>query len=148
VAMTGEITLRGRVLPIGGLKEKSVAAHRNRIANVLIPQRNARDLDEMPEEVKDAVSFHPVSSMDEVVAIAFRESFPRRKSSPQSAAALPPKAPEEQPVKTTVAKSPGRTSTKMPVRAPARSRTNTPVKEPAKRPVRPVKPIPTPVPAP
>jgi ATP-dependent Lon protease len=73
VAMTGEITLRGRVLPIGGLKEKSVAAHRNKIADVIIPHGNARDLDELPEEVRASVRFHPVKTMDEVLALAMRE---------------------------------------------------------------------------
>ena len=72
VAMTGEITLRGRVLPIGGLKEKSVAAHRNKVSDVIIPQGNARDIDELPEEVRAAVRFHPVKTMDEVLAIALR----------------------------------------------------------------------------
>jgi len=70
VAMTGEITLRGRVLGVGGLKEKAVAAHRNRVAHVIIPYENARDLDELPEEVRAAVSFHPVKTMDEVLALA------------------------------------------------------------------------------
>ena len=70
VAMTGEITLRGRVLPIGGLKEKAVAAHRNRVAHVLIPYQNARDLDDIPEEVRSSVSFHPVRTMDEVLQLA------------------------------------------------------------------------------
>jgi len=72
VAMTGEITLRGRVLPIGGLKEKSVAAHRNKVSDVIIPHGNTRDLDELPEEVRAAVRFHPVKTMDEVLAIAMR----------------------------------------------------------------------------
>jgi ATP-dependent Lon protease len=70
VAMTGEITLRGRVLPIGGLKEKAVAAHRNHVAHVLIPQQNMRDLDDIPEEVRTSVSFHPVRTMDEVLQLA------------------------------------------------------------------------------
>jgi ATP-dependent Lon protease len=70
VAMTGEITLRGRVLGIGGLKEKAVAAHRNRVAHVVIPHDNVRDLDELPAEVRAAVSFHPVKTMDEVLALA------------------------------------------------------------------------------
>jgi ATP-dependent Lon protease len=70
VAMTGEITLRGRVLPIGGLKEKAVAAHRNRVAHVLIPYQNARDLDDLPAEVRSSVSFHPVRTMDEVLQLA------------------------------------------------------------------------------
>jgi ATP-dependent Lon protease len=68
--MTGEITLRGRVLGIGGLKEKAVAAHRNRVAHVIIPHENVRDLDELPAEVRAAVSFHPVKTMDEVLALA------------------------------------------------------------------------------
>jgi ATP-dependent Lon protease len=70
VAMTGEITLRGRVLGIGGLKEKTVAALRNRITHVILPQDNARDLDELPAEVKAGIQFHAVKSMDEVLAIA------------------------------------------------------------------------------
>jgi ATP-dependent Lon protease len=72
VAMTGEISLRGRVLPIGGLKEKSVAAHRNRIAHVIIPHGNARDIEELPEEVRASIRFHPVKAMDEVLAVALR----------------------------------------------------------------------------
>jgi ATP-dependent Lon protease len=70
VAMTGEITLRGRVLPIGGLKEKAVAAHRNRVAHVIIPHQNLRDLDDIPEEVRSSVSFHPVRMMDDVLQLA------------------------------------------------------------------------------
>ena len=72
VAMTGEITLRGRVLPIGGLKEKSVAAHRNKISDVIIPFGNSRDVEDLPEEVRAAVRFHPVRTMDEVLTIALR----------------------------------------------------------------------------
>ena len=72
VAMTGEVTLRGRVLAIGGLKEKAVAAHRHGIRHVIIPHGNARDIEELPVEVRDAVVFHPVKTMDEVVSIALR----------------------------------------------------------------------------
>ena len=72
VAMTGEITLRGRVLPIGGLKEKSVAALRSGITNVIIPKGNAREVAELPEDIQSAVHFHPVSTMDEVLALALR----------------------------------------------------------------------------
>jgi ATP-dependent Lon protease len=70
VAMTGEITLRGRVLGIGGLKEKAVAAHRNAVRHVLIPQQNVRDLDELPQEVRSGITFHPVKTMDDVLALA------------------------------------------------------------------------------
>ncbi len=72
VAMTGEITLRGRVLAIGGLKEKAVAAHRNGIAHVIIPHGNIRDIEEFPEEVRKEVHFHPVRTMDEVLGVALR----------------------------------------------------------------------------
>jgi ATP-dependent Lon protease len=70
VAMTGEITLRGRVLAIGGLKEKAVAAHRNTVRHVIIPYQNLRDVEELPEEVRSSVTFHPVKTMDEVLSLA------------------------------------------------------------------------------
>ncbi|HET7563633.1 MAG TPA: S16 family serine protease, partial [Gemmatimonadaceae bacterium] len=72
IAMTGEVTLRGRVLPIGGLKEKSVAAMRSRITDVIIPKANAREIAELPEDVRQGVRFHPVSTMDEVLSLALR----------------------------------------------------------------------------
>jgi ATP-dependent Lon protease len=67
VAMTGEITLRGRVLPIGGLKEKLLAAHRGGIKTVLIPEDNAKDLAEIPENVKEGLEIIPASRMGEVL---------------------------------------------------------------------------------
>ncbi|GAA4842238.1 endopeptidase La [Paenibacillus vulneris] len=67
VAMTGEITLRGRVLPIGGLKEKSLAAHRAGIRKVIIPKDNEKDIEEVPESVRKELTFVPVSHMDEVL---------------------------------------------------------------------------------
>jgi ATP-dependent Lon protease len=70
VAMTGEITLRGRVLPIGGLKEKVLAAHRAGIKRVLIPERNKADLDEVPAEIKSDLDFVVVSKMDQVLEAA------------------------------------------------------------------------------
>src|SRR5262245_6524195 len=71
VAMTGEITLRGRVLPIGGLKEKLLAALRAGIKTVVIPDENAKDLTEIPDELKNALDIRPVSRMEEVLKIAF-----------------------------------------------------------------------------
>ncbi len=71
VSMTGEITLRGRILPIGGLKEKLLAALRAGIKTVIIPDENAKDLAEIPDELKNALDIRPVSRMDEVLKIAF-----------------------------------------------------------------------------
>jgi ATP-dependent Lon protease len=68
--MTGEITLRGRVLPIGGLKEKLLAALRGGIKTVLIPEENAKDLVDIPDSVKSGMEIIPVSRMDEVLAKA------------------------------------------------------------------------------
>ena len=70
-AMTGELSLTGRVLPIGGLREKTVAAKRNKIKHIIIPKANLRDLDDIPEIVKKGVTFHPVSHMDEVLELVF-----------------------------------------------------------------------------
>ena len=70
VAMTGEITLRGKVLPIGGLKEKVLAAHRAQIKHVILPKDNAKDLDKIPEYVRNEMVFHPVSTMEEVFFLA------------------------------------------------------------------------------
>jgi ATP-dependent Lon protease len=70
VAMTGEITLRGRVLPIGGLKEKLLAALRGGIKTVLIPKENEKDLAEIPDNVKKGITFHPVERFEEVLALA------------------------------------------------------------------------------
>jgi ATP-dependent Lon protease len=70
VAMTGEITLRGRVLPIGGLKEKVLGAHRAGIKHVIIPKANEGDIEDVPEEVRNVLSFHPVETLREVLEIA------------------------------------------------------------------------------
>ena len=70
VAMTGEITLRGRVLPIGGLKEKSLAAHRAGVKMVLIPSDNVKDLSEIPANIKKDVTFMPVDNMEAVLKLA------------------------------------------------------------------------------
>jgi ATP-dependent Lon protease len=70
VAMTGEITLRGRVLPIGGLKEKVLGAHRAGIKTIIIPKANEADIEDVPEEVRNVLSFHPVETLSEVLDIA------------------------------------------------------------------------------
>jgi len=70
LAMTGEITLRGLVLPIGGLKEKTLAAKRAGIRQVIVPKRNEKDLPEIPKEVRDTVKFHFVENIDQVLQIA------------------------------------------------------------------------------
>jgi ATP-dependent Lon protease len=74
VAMTGEITLRGEVLAIGGLKEKLLAAHRGGIKTVIIPKDNERDLEEMPDNVKRDLDIHPVQWIDEVLLLALAEN--------------------------------------------------------------------------
>jgi len=70
VGMTGEVTLQGRVLPIGGLKQKVLAAHAAGLTDVIIPERNRADLDDVPEDVREAMTFHPVLSVDEVLELA------------------------------------------------------------------------------
>ncbi|HEU5013669.1 MAG TPA: endopeptidase La [Roseiflexaceae bacterium] len=73
VAMTGEITLRGRVLPIGGIKEKALGAHRAGIRTIILPKRNVDDLEDLPREVFDELTFVPVETLDEVLATALHE---------------------------------------------------------------------------
>jgi ATP-dependent Lon protease len=70
VGMTGELTLQGRVLPIGGLKQKVLAAHAAGLTDVVVPERNRADLDDVPEHVREELAFHPVMSLDEVLDIA------------------------------------------------------------------------------
>jgi len=70
LAMTGELSLTGQVLPIGGLREKTVAAKRDKIRDIIIPKANLKDLEDIPEHVKKGLSFHPVERMEEVIAIA------------------------------------------------------------------------------
>ena len=72
VGMTGEITLRGYVLPIGGLKEKSIAAHRSGLKTILIPKENEKDVDDIPQEVRDALEIIPVENVNEVFKIALK----------------------------------------------------------------------------
>jgi ATP-dependent Lon protease len=74
VAMTGEITLRGRVLPVGGIREKVVAAHRAGIKTFVLPRQNMKDLDEVPEDARRELTFVPVDAMDEVLTVALHAS--------------------------------------------------------------------------
>jgi len=73
IAMTGEMTLRGNVLPIGGLKEKVLAAHRAGITNVVLPERNKKDIVEIPDSVREVMTFHPVSQLHEVLKVALEK---------------------------------------------------------------------------
>jgi ATP-dependent Lon protease len=90
VAMTGEITLRGEVLPIGGLKEKLLAAHRGGIKTVLIPEENVKDLAEIPDNVKNKLDIHPVQWIDTVLEMAL-ERMPQPLPE-EDAASVPPQA--------------------------------------------------------
>ena len=76
IAMTGEITLRGKVLPIGGLKEKLLAAHRAGIFEVILPKDNEKDLAEVPENLRTAMKLHFVDTMDQVLAVALEGPLP------------------------------------------------------------------------
>jgi ATP-dependent Lon protease len=92
VAMTGEITLRGEVLPIGGLKEKLLAAQRGGIALVMIPQENEKDLVEIPDNIKGKLEIHPVRWIDEVLEVALtRQPTPRAVAAPAEVAPAPGK---------------------------------------------------------
>jgi len=102
VAMTGEISLRGKVLPIGGLKEKLLAAHRGGIKTVLIPKDNVKDLEEIPDNVKENLAIHAVETIDEVLGLALenppegiefvkvetKAKAPRRKAATKTARAV------------------------------------------------------------
>ena len=78
VGMTGEVTLQGRVLPIGGVKQKVLAAHRAGITEVILPKRNEGDLDDVPEKVREEIAFHPVETVDEVLALALEPAVNER----------------------------------------------------------------------
>jgi ATP-dependent Lon protease len=91
IAMTGEITLRGKVLPIGGLKEKLLAALRAGIFEVILPKANEKDVSELPDNIKNSVKLHFVDSMDEVLALALEGPLPTAIASEgEVLAAVPP----------------------------------------------------------
>ena len=90
--MTGEITLRGEVLPIGGLKEKLLAAHRGGIKTVLIPEENSKDLVEIPDNIKNRLEIHPVKWIDQVLEMAL-ESKPEPLPAKDEIVEVPPVEP-------------------------------------------------------
>jgi ATP-dependent Lon protease len=92
IAMTGEITLRGAVMPVGGIKEKLLAAHRAGIVEVLVPARNEADLDEVPKDVRDAMKIHLVKRVDEVLALVLDPT-----ATPEAAPVSPSSSPSPDP---------------------------------------------------
>jgi len=99
VAMTGEITLRGEVLPIGGLKEKLLAAHRGGIKMVLIPEENVKDLTDIPDNIKNRLDIHPVKWIDNVLELALERKPEPLPDQPAAAAPAPAPAPTTEAVK-------------------------------------------------
>ncbi len=81
VGMTGEVTLQGRVLPIGGLKQKVLAAHAAGLTDVILPERNRGDLDDVPEDVREQMTFHPVMTVGEVLDLALEPAQTRARDS-------------------------------------------------------------------
>jgi ATP-dependent Lon protease len=86
VGMTGEITLRGQVLPVGGIKEKILAAHRAGLKTIILPRRNEKDLEDVPQEVRDQMEFVPVDRVDQVFEAALCEPTPEWQQKIQEAA--------------------------------------------------------------
>ena len=100
IAMTGEITLRGKVLPIGGLKEKLLAAHRVGIMEVIMPKDNEKDLPDIPENLRNAMKLHFVDTMDDVLRIALEKPLPaisKEAAEAAEATLLTPTPPGDQP---------------------------------------------------
>jgi ATP-dependent Lon protease len=85
VGMTGEVTLQGRVLPVGGIKQKVLAAHRAGLTDVIIPARNAPDLEDVPQKVRDEIAFHPVYTIDEALAVSLEPAQARLEQLPGAA---------------------------------------------------------------
>ncbi|HIK97216.1 MAG TPA: endopeptidase La [Gammaproteobacteria bacterium] len=100
VAMTGEITLRGEVLPIGGLKEKLLAAHRGGIATVIIPEENSKDLVEIPKNIKEKLNIIPVKWIDQVLEIALEKMPKMTPKEPETSTVKTPPVSEKAPLET------------------------------------------------
>jgi len=100
VAMTGEITLRGEVLPIGGLKEKLLAAHRGGIATVIIPEENSKDLVEIPKNIKEKLNIIPVKWIDQVLEIALEKMPDLAPKEPETGTVKTPPVSEKSPLET------------------------------------------------
>jgi ATP-dependent Lon protease len=88
--MTGEISLRGRVLPVGGVKEKVLAAHRAGLSDIILPRENERDLDDVPAEIKNELKFHLVDNLDEALKLTLvagekAKSTPKKRTSTRTA---------------------------------------------------------------
>jgi len=77
--MTGEVTLRGRVLPVGGIKMKVLAGHRAGMSTIILPKRNERDLEDLPDDVRNALTFVPVEQIDEAMKVVFLTEEPKKK---------------------------------------------------------------------
>jgi ATP-dependent Lon protease len=93
IAMTGEITLRGKVLPIGGLKEKLLAAHRAGIFEAILPKENEKDLADLPENLRNVMNLHFVDQMDDVLKIALEGPLPEmREETPEALGNVAPPA--------------------------------------------------------
>jgi ATP-dependent Lon protease len=96
MAMTGELSLLGKVMPIGGLKEKVLAARRNLVKTIIIPKFNKRDLDKLDANVKEGLTFHLVGSMEEVLSLAFpSDKFPAGKADAKAETQQSALSPEE-----------------------------------------------------
>jgi ATP-dependent Lon protease len=91
IAMTGEVTLSGRVLPVGGIREKALAALTHGVSNIILPLSNQKDITDIPEEFKKKMSFVFVENLDEVFAVAFDKKAPKQK--PNAKHNKKPKAP-------------------------------------------------------
>ena len=97
LAMTGELTLTGKVLPIGGLKEKVLAAHRLRITHLIIPVENEKDVSDIPENVRKDIMFYPSTTMDDVLKYSFDKKFKVKKKPAANKTKAAPKTSSKQP---------------------------------------------------